>query len=81
MRPIILYIDDSRCYFCNKQTIKNHVHHVDFNSKNNNAHNLITLCENHHKMTHSMGWHLEIEHDFLPLAEREKLNELITKIF
>ena len=41
------------CHFCEK-TDKLIVHHIDFNHKNNEDKNLLTLCENCHVRLHNI---------------------------
>ena len=43
--------DNYKCFLCGK--LGNNVHHIDYNKKNNNEENLITLCQNHHNATNA----------------------------
>ena len=49
--------DNYRCQFCNKTQIENgrflSVHHIDYNKKNNDINNLISLCLKCHTKTNS----------------------------
>jgi hypothetical protein len=49
------------------------VHHIDENHDNNDPHNLIPLCPNHHEMAHSK-WKKEM----LPLIEEAVIKRLGT---
>lgn len=81
MRPIILFLDRGKCCICESASYKNHVHHIDMNSSNNDAHNLVTICKQHHELAHKTQMEIRIGEDFIPYIERESLNELVTKLF
>lgn len=49
------------------------VHHIDENHDNNDPHNLIPLCPNHHEMVHSK-W----KNEMLPLIEEAIISRLGT---
>lgn len=51
IRKRILHRDESRCRICNKD-YELHVHHIDYNRKNNIEKNLVTLCSVCHKALH-----------------------------
>jgi hypothetical protein len=53
LKKVIRKRDNYECKICGKkQIIKNHaVHHIDYNKKNNNPKNLITLCNSCHTKT------------------------------
>ncbi len=59
-------------YYKNGQKYKLHVHHIDYNKKNNNLNNLISLCGSCHTQT-SFGRN-DWEHYF-----NEKLNKIIVE--
>ncbi len=52
IKPVILFIWEYRCYVCGHQNTRNHVHHFNENPHDNGAHNLMVLCDIHHKMIH-----------------------------
>ena len=43
--------DRYSCRYCGKQNCVLHIHHIDYNKKNNEYNNLISLCENCHGKT------------------------------
>ncbi len=52
LRESIRERDNNMCQICNKLTkYKLSVHHIDYNKKNNNENNLISLCKSHHSKT------------------------------
>jgi len=51
LRRAIRERDDYTCQLCSKYGIV--VHHIDYNKKNNNPNNLITLCKKCHNKTNS----------------------------
>jgi hypothetical protein len=50
--------DNFICQVCNKTNCKLHIHHIDYNKKNNKENNLIALCESCHYKTfyHREKW-------------------------
>lgn len=48
IRGLILSRDNFSCRLCGFRSIKNHIHHIDYNKANNAPCNLITLCPAHH---------------------------------
>ena len=42
-----------RCAFCRQKDWRLHVHHINEDRTNNNADNLIPLCQKHHTLVHS----------------------------
>jgi len=51
-----------QCPDCNLENIKLMVHHIDYNKKNNNPDNLITLCNSCHSKTigkNSRGYYID----------------------
>ncbi len=50
-RPYRAVIDTSKCHYC-EFAYHIHVHHIDGDSANNDASNLIALCPNHHALAH-----------------------------
>jgi hypothetical protein len=69
-RPLILFVFNAKCFLCDKRNFNNHVHHLDHNSSHNDAHNLIVLCEHHHKEAHSLGFFFE------PIFQHSILDQL-----
>jgi 5-methylcytosine-specific restriction endonuclease McrA len=53
IRKVIRKRDNYRCQVCNKpqKNMKLDVHHIDYNKKNNNKKNLISLCKKCHMKT------------------------------
>lgn len=50
LKKLIRDRDNSKCMICNQKG--NNIHHVDYNKRNNNPNNLITLCAHCHGQTH-----------------------------
>lgn len=65
IRRDILRRDESRCRICNKDYYL-HVHHIDYNRKNNKECNLITLCESCHQAVHAEGYRPADHPDIMP---------------
>ena len=57
LREVIRNRDRRKCQVCQKIELNNKVrlsvHHIDYNKKNNNPNNLISLCKNCHMKTNS----------------------------
>lgn len=53
IKKIILKRDNytCQCPTCEYASIKLHIHHIDYNKKNNNPKNLVTLCDSCHTKT------------------------------
>lgn len=55
LREVIRNRDRRECKLCEKTELENteklSIHHIDYNKKNNNPNNLITLCRNCHTKT------------------------------
>lgn len=51
-RPYILFLHDFRCLLCKIESTSNHVHHIDFNSNNDDFDNFAILCQSCHIMVH-----------------------------
>lgn len=58
-RTIALQQWEHKCAICGFDKIVA-IHHIDENHDNNNPHNLIPLCPNHHEMVHSK-WRTEVQ--------------------
>ena len=56
LRHSIKQRDDYQCQYCGKDKIKLAVHHIDYNKKNLNPTNLITLCIPCHMKTNYKRW-------------------------
>ena len=65
---------DFKCVICCTKSRSNHVHHIDFNSKNDNFGNYTVLCPECHKLIHKINIKLAVDH---PPAIVEKWNILI----
>jgi len=51
-KNVVLFIYGYACQICGLIDITNHVHHIDKNNGNNDAHNLLPLCDLCHKFVH-----------------------------
>jgi len=51
-RPYILFLHDFRCLLCKIESTSNHIHHIDFNSNNDDFHNFAILCKDCHIVVH-----------------------------
>lgn len=51
-RPYILFLHDFKCVLCKIESTSNHVHHIDFNSNNDNFENFAILCQSCHELVH-----------------------------
>jgi len=58
-RDEVLARDGSNCRFCSRWYSHLHVHHINYKSEgvDHQAHNLITLCDEHHTLMHSNKRH------------------------
>ena len=45
------------------------VHHLDHNHSNNDKHNLVPVCPNHHQMLHTSKWAEETRQEILKVVE------------
>lgn len=45
------------------------VHHLDHNHSNNDKHNLVPVCPNHHQMLHTNKWAKDTRQEILKLVE------------
>lgn len=52
LKPLIIYTYSGKCIICKTKHSNLHVHHVDFDSSNNEVFNLVPLCSAHHKLVH-----------------------------
>ena len=75
LKENILYIFQAKCVICRKQSLSNHVHHIDKNSKNNDPFNLTVMCKEHHKLAHSSHFIFSI---FLNQKETAEISNLQT---
>lgn len=55
IRKKILKRDEEKCRICFKEYYL-HVHHIDYDRKNNKDCNLVTLCEPCHRAVHTQGY-------------------------
>jgi len=54
LRELIRERDNHKCFICGKKDYRKlSVHHIDYNKKNNNPNNLISLCNKCHIQTNS----------------------------
>jgi hypothetical protein len=53
-KEIIKFILDYKCFFCSKQSLNNHLHHLDNDNTNNDPFNFVCLCEEHHRLVHRL---------------------------
>jgi hypothetical protein len=53
LKPLIIYAYHGECVLCRAPRSGLHVHHVNFNSSDNSALNLVPLCTGHHKFVHA----------------------------
>lgn len=69
---------DRKCIYCG--AIKNlQTHHIDFNKKNNDPYNLITLCRKHHTNLHPRKNFLKNDSLEINNKRAEKIQKQITK--
>lgn len=61
-KKFALMLLDFKCAICAVKSRSNHVHHIDFNSKNDNFDNYTILCPDCHKLVHTINIKLAIEH-------------------
>jgi hypothetical protein len=54
-RKIIIYILGYSCVMCKYYNSSNHVHHIDYNSLNDNADNFVVVCKKCHTIIHRLG--------------------------
>ncbi len=57
-----------KCVLCGFNLFT-HLHHIDFNKKNNSVNNLICLCPNHHALAHYKKYKKEIFKKLLKLKK------------
>lgn len=53
LKPLIIYAYHGECVLCRAPCSGLHVHHVNFDSSDNSALNLVPLCTSHHKFVHA----------------------------
>lgn len=80
IKPLIHMVYQSRCIICGNISVNNHVHHVDWDNKNNNAFNLIVVCKEHHIQLHQNKFKLSKElttEQYFFLSEIENYTNLL----
>ena len=75
IKNIILFIYDYKCIVCGFVSVSNHVHHLDENTDNNDAFNLVPVCVDCHKMIHSAKFKIMITNVNPILNELHRLNK------
>jgi 5-methylcytosine-specific restriction endonuclease McrA len=60
-RPYILFLHDFKCVLCKIESTSNHVHHIDFDSNNDDFDNFAILCQSCHKLVHVTGIRLNVK--------------------
>ena len=73
-RTIALHHWKEECAICGFDKVVA-IHHIDENKQNNNPHNLIPLCPNHHEMVHSK-WRNEVQPKIDQLV-KERLGAMV----
>lgn len=58
IKNIVLFLYDYECAYCGYSNFGNHIHHFDKNHFNNDAFNLVCVCETCHKAIHK---HLKVK--------------------
>lgn len=71
MKNYIKTRDMFECQICSKKDVKFHIHHIDYDKKNSNERNLITLCNSCHSKT---NWRRECWKEFFKPIIYKKYN-------
>jgi len=56
------------CIVCGFEKVVE-VHHIDHNHSNNDRHNLVPVCPNHHQMLHTNKWAEETKQEIIKLIQ------------
>ncbi len=81
LKPLIIYAYHGECILCRAPRSGLHVHHVDFNSSNNSALNLVPLCNKHHKFVHTHSVTRLHVLDYKNMIILSDLNDFIREYF
>ena len=76
-KNVILFIYDYACCVCGLISLKNHVHHVDKNHKNNDSFNLVPLSKKCHVIIHKIGGSINLHLEPSVINQLEQLNSLL----
>lgn len=77
IKQVILFIFNYECYACRCRKIDLHVHHINGNRFDNDAFNLIPLCNSCHILTHKTKMSFRPVLTEKTIVELKKLNSFM----
>ena len=79
IRSVILVRDDFKCVVCGRESISNHVHHLNNSPGCNQSSNLVTLCAAHHQLVGRFKLKLVEQYKPLDIDFHRSFDEIIQR--
>jgi hypothetical protein len=81
LKPLIIYAYHGECVICRAPRSELHVHHVNFDSSDNSALNLVPLCRSHHEFVHAHNVTSLVDLDYFDSRALADLDNFCQKHF